>query len=61
MNETETKFSMRYISNRRVPMPTLTSSFYQCEAESEYEKKKAAEKKAIHEQIKRASLQQSLI
>ena len=61
MNETETKFSMRYISNRRVPMPPLTSSFYQCEAESEYEKKKAAEKKAIHDQIKRASLQQSLV
>lgn len=61
MNETETKIMMQSINNRRLPSPTRTSIIEKSQAESDYDKKKEAEKKAIHEQIKRASLQQSLI
>ena len=61
MNMTETKYTMRDISNRMLKKPIRTTNIEKSQAESDYEKKKAAEHKAVHDEIKRVSLQQSLV
>lgn len=61
MNMAEAKYTMDKTINRKIKKPVYTSKFHVTEADSDYEKKKEAEHKAIHDEIKRVSLQQSLI
>mgnify|MGYP007069848620 FL=1 len=59
MNITEAKMS----SKRTVTLETNLRGYnpYKSEAESEYDKKKEEQHKKVHQEIARASLQQSLV
>lgn len=61
MNETEAKYYMQATRNRILPIAKRTSRINQSQADTDYQKKKEAQHKAVHDEIKRVSLQQSLI
>lgn len=44
-----------------IKRPLLTSDIFKSEAETDYEKKKAEEKKQIHKEIARATMSKQLI
>jgi len=57
MNETEVKFSRKRINKK----PYVSSNPFISERETDYDKKKNAEKKAVVDEIKRVALNQSLV
>lgn len=61
MNLTEAKYALQEARNRKIPASKNTSNIYKSQAQSDYEKKKEAEHKAVHDEIKRVALQQTLI
>ena len=55
MNLTEAKYAMIEIRDDKIDVVRSTSELFRPQAISDYEKKKAAEKAAIHEEIKRVT------
>ena len=59
VNVTEVKLNNS--RNKLMTKPKSTSNIFKSEAETDYDKKKAAEKKLIHDEIKRVSLTDTLV
>lgn len=59
VNVTEVKLNNR--RNKLMIKPNSTSNMFKPEAETDYDRKKAAEKKVIHNEIKRVSLTDTLV
>lgn len=57
MNEAEVKFSRKRINKK----PYVSSNPFKPERETDYDKKKKAERKAVLAEIKRVALNQSLV
>ena len=59
VNVTEVKLNNS--RNKLMTKPKSTSNIFNSEAETDYDRKKAAEKKLIHDEIKRVSLTDTLL
>ena len=59
VNITEVKLNNK--RNKLMNKPNSTSNIFKSEAETDYDRKKAAEKKLIHDEIKRVSLTDTLL
>lgn len=56
-----TKVKLNYKRNKLMKKPSSTSNIFKSDSETDWDKKKAAEKKIIHDEIKRVSLTDTLV
>jgi hypothetical protein len=59
MNTAEVKLNNR--RNKLLNKPQSSSNPFKAQADTDYDKKKAAEKKAVHDEIRRVSLTNTLV